>query len=137
MTERPLRIERVLETCLYATDVAGTARFYRKVLGLEVVSSVPGRHVFFRLPASMLLLFAARRTSEAGEVPPHGASGPGHVAFAVEAGHLARWRRRFAEAGVPVEREITWPGGGKSLYVRDPAGNSVELATPDIWGLAG
>ncbi len=25
--------------------------------------------------------------------------------------------------------------GGKSMYFRDPAGNSVELFTPGIWGL--
>lgn len=25
--------------------------------------------------------------------------------------------------------------GGKSIYFRDPAGNSVELVTPGIWGL--
>jgi catechol 2,3-dioxygenase-like lactoylglutathione lyase family enzyme len=27
------------------------------------------------------------------------------------------------------------PKGGKSLYLRDPAGNSVELVTPGVWGL--
>jgi hypothetical protein len=35
---------------------------------------------------------------------------------------------------VPIEREIEWDEGGTSIYVRDPAGNSVELAPPTIWG---
>jgi hypothetical protein len=35
---------------------------------------------------------------------------------------------------VEIEREVDWDEGGTSLYVRDPAGNSVELAPPTIWG---
>jgi catechol 2,3-dioxygenase-like lactoylglutathione lyase family enzyme len=27
-----------------------------------------------------------------------------------------------------------WPAGGRSLYIRDPAGNLVELAPPTLWG---
>jgi catechol-2,3-dioxygenase len=36
---------------------------------------------------------------------------------------------------VPIEIEITWPGGGHSIYFRDPAGNSIELATAKTWNL--
>jgi hypothetical protein len=36
---------------------------------------------------------------------------------------------------VAIEHEATWPRGGRSFYFRDPAGNSLELATPRIWGL--
>ena len=36
---------------------------------------------------------------------------------------------------VEVESDYAWPGGGRSLYLRDPAGNSVELGTPAIWRL--
>jgi hypothetical protein len=34
---------------------------------------------------------------------------------------------------VAIESEVSWPGGGRSLYVRDPAGNSLEFASADIW----
>ena len=34
-----------------------------------------------------------------------------------------------------IEKEMEWPRGGRSLYFRDPAGNSVELITPGLWGL--
>ena len=37
--------------------------------------------------------------------------------------------------GVSIEKEVEWPKGGKSLYFRDPTGNSVELVTPGVWGL--
>jgi hypothetical protein len=48
---------------------------------------------------------------------------------------LEIWRARFAERGIVVEADVQWPGGGRSLYVRDPAGNSVELAAATLWGL--
>ncbi len=36
---------------------------------------------------------------------------------------------------MPIESEGRWPGGGYSIYFRDPAGNSIELATAAVWGL--
>jgi catechol 2,3-dioxygenase-like lactoylglutathione lyase family enzyme len=53
----------------------------------------------------------------------------------VPAASLDAWRGHLAACGVVVEKEVAWPRGGRSLYVRDPAGNSVELASPRIWGL--
>ena len=50
------------------------------------------------------------------------------------ADQIDAWRNWLAQHGVPVETEVTWPGGF-SLYFRDPAGNSLELATPEMWGL--
>ncbi len=42
------RVQSVLETCLYATDLAPAAQFYEQTLGLRPIGSVPDRHVFFR-----------------------------------------------------------------------------------------
>jgi catechol 2,3-dioxygenase-like lactoylglutathione lyase family enzyme len=131
----PAPIDRVLETCLYAEDVERTGRFYEEVLGLHVLARGAGRHVFFRVGRGMLLLFQPERTAESSEVPAHGATGPGHVAFAVARDELESWRARLRSAGIEIEREIAWPRGGHSIYLRDPAGNSVELATADIWPL--
>jgi catechol 2,3-dioxygenase-like lactoylglutathione lyase family enzyme len=133
------RVREVLETCVYADDLAAAERFYVDVLGLEVLSRVERRHVFFRLGRGVFLVFDADATSVANThgtpVPTHGARGPGHVAFAVPDAELDAWREHLHRAGVPVEAEVAWPRGGRSLYVRDPAGNSVELAAPSIWGL--
>jgi len=46
---------------------------------------------------------------------------------------LDQWLKRFAELEVEVELDRTWNRGGRSLYVRDPAGNSVELVEGEIW----
>lgn len=133
---RRLRAAEILETCLYAADLERTAGFYERVLGLEVISRVEGRHVFFRCGGRVLLLFDPSRSEESQrDVPSHGARGPGHVAFSVGAAELDRWRAQLEAEGVEIESEVSWPRGGRSLYLRDPAGNSVELAPPGIWGL--
>ena len=131
-----MRVSRVLETCLYATDLETTAAFYRDVIGLEPISAVAERHVFFRCGDAVFLLFDPARTEISdGDVPPHGARGAGHVAFAVAHGELHAWASRLATLGVPIEADVSWPRGGRSLYLRDPAGNSVELTSPTIWGI--
>ncbi len=129
---------RILETALYATNLRAAREFYETVLGLPVYSAVEGRHVFFKLGNGMLLIFNPRETQQAGsgQVPPHGAEGPGHVAFAVPQEELEMWRERLQQHHVPIEKEVQWPGGGYSLYFRDPAGNSVEITTPTIWRYA-
>jgi catechol 2,3-dioxygenase-like lactoylglutathione lyase family enzyme len=130
-----LRIQRVLETSLYVTDLEAAAEFYSDVLGLQAFSEVKGRHAFFRCGDGVVLLFNPSATQEeGGQVPPHGAHGAGHVAFAIQASDIPAWREHLSAHGVAVEREVTWPGKGQSIYFRDPAGNSVELATPQIWG---
>ena len=131
----------VLETCLYAADLVAAEHFYGTVLGLEVFGREPDRHVFFRCGDAMLLVFNPEHTSRSpGEVggvaiPAHGALGSGHVAFRLSDTELPEWRYRLKKAGLAIEADISWPAGGRSLYVRDPASNSVELASPRIWGL--
>lgn len=133
----PMKVERVLETCLYVDDLQAAKTFYRDLLGLDLHSEVPGRHVFFRCGSAMLLLFDPHATAaSSGEVPTHGAHGPGHVAFAVPQDELASWRERLRSAQLEIEAEVEWPNGGRSLYLRDPAGNSVELTGPSTWGLS-
>ena len=140
-TEASGSIAGVLETCLYAGDLHAAERFYVGVLGLELFAREPGRHVFMRCGAGMLLVFdPARTSSEPGAVagvavPAHGTHGAGHVCFRIEAEALAACRAHLERADVAIEAEIAWPRGGTSIYLRDPAGNSVELAPATIWPL--
>lgn len=138
MTERPSP-PPILETALYAPDLDAAEAFYGGILGLERIARVGERHAFFRLAGSMLLLFNPAETevppaSDATlPVPPHGARGPGHLAFAATAAELDLWLARLLEAGIEIEADFTWPNGARSIYVRDPAGNSVEFAEPRLW----
>jgi len=129
-------IETIVETGVYADDLVAAEAFYRDVLGLEMIGREAGHHVFFRVGASsVLLVFNAAAALKGEGLPAHGAHGPGHFAFGVRDG-LEAWKERLAAHGVAVEKEMTWPRGGRSIYFRDPAGNSVEILTPGVWGLA-
>ena len=124
-----MRPRSVYETVVYAPDLAAATAFYGDVLGLREVDDGA-----FRLDdGGILLLFDPARSSQPGRpVPSHGATGAGHVAFSVEG--LDAWRERLREAGVELEQEKEWAcGGARSIYVRDPAGNSVEFVEGDLW----
>ena len=129
------QIPRILETSLYADDLDQAELFYTTVLGLKLFAKEPDRHVFFRCGDQMLLIFNPARTIKETEVAPHGATGPGHVAFAVPMTELDQWAARLRLANIRIEKEVTWPKGGRSLYFRDPAGNCLELASPLVWGM--
>jgi catechol 2,3-dioxygenase-like lactoylglutathione lyase family enzyme len=127
-----LTIGRILETSIYAEDLARAELFYEKVLGLKLFAKEKGRHVFFRCGDQMLLVFNPAKTLREVQVP-HGTHGPGHVAFAVPLDKLEPWISRLKEHGIKVEKDMSWPGGGRSIYFRDPAGNCLELASPLVW----
>jgi catechol 2,3-dioxygenase-like lactoylglutathione lyase family enzyme len=134
--EATLKIKAVIETALYVDDLPATDTFYRTVLGLPVLGTEPGRHVFFRVgEASVLLAFRAEATLQGDPSPPHGASGPGHFALGIDAASFDAWRNLLHGHAVRIEQEVEWPRGGRSLYFRDPGGNSVDLVTPGVRGL--
>ena len=131
-----MQVKQILETCLYVNDLEAAEDFYSRVFGLQAFLRLEGRHVFFRCGQGVFLLFNPARTIHPEgpiPVPPHGAHGPGHVAFAMEKGDIPAWREHLNQNGVEIEMEVTWPSGGHSLFFRDPAGNSVELTTPQTW----
>ena len=128
----------VLESALYVDDLAAAEAFYGDRLGLERIGRVDGRHAFFRCGAGVVLIFdpAATEVVDPGAalpVPPHGARGPGHLCFAAEPQGIEAWRDRLGALGIAIEAEVRWPGGGRSIYFRDPAGNSLEIAEARIW----
>ncbi len=130
-------VQRILETCLCVNDLAVARKFYTEVLGLTVFAEQTDRHLFFRIGDQMLLLFDPKESSKPlGTIPPHGTHGAGHVCFAVREAELDEWQRQLSERGVAIESIHLWPQGGRSIYFRDPAGNSLEFATPRIWGIA-
>jgi catechol 2,3-dioxygenase-like lactoylglutathione lyase family enzyme len=134
--EISMKIQAVIETAIYVDDLRTAEAFYQSILGLAVISREPGRSVFFQVgEASVLLAFLAEDTLKGGQFPPHGTTGPGHFALGIEAHAHDAWRNHLGGHGVAIEKELEWPRGGKSLYFRDPAGNSVELVTPGVWGL--
>ncbi len=143
MTDDAPPVLGVLESALYADDLDAAAAFWEGVMGLRAFQTVPGRHVFFRVTdqprPQVLLVFRAEATEQPPApdarlpVPPHGARGPGHVCLAVAPGALDGWRAHLTAQGIAIEADFNWPSGARSIYFRDPAGNSIELADPAIW----
>ena len=131
----------ILETAIYARDLDAAEQFYGGVLALKKIARVKNRHVFYKLGNSVLLVFNPDETVNPPApdaklpVPPHGATGDGHVCFSASEEEIDRWKAHFAKAGIAIEAEFEWPQGGRSIYLRDPAGNSIEFANPSIWGL--
>ena len=125
---------RALETCLYADDLDAAERFYTEVLGLTLHSKVPGRHLFYRLEGSMLLIFNPAESSKAGDVPSHAGKPGGHACLSMPREKTDEWHSKLEANGLSVTR-YAWGERGESLYFNDPAGNVLELAPGSIWGL--
>ena len=133
-----LKVSEILEVALYVTDLAAAEEFYTKILGLSLYSRFADRHVFLRCGDRMVLLFNAEETAHSGDgpldAPEHGMKGAGHIAFAVRDCEIDQWKEHLTTQGVSIEKEICWEKG-RSLYFRDPSGNSVEITSPVIWGI--
>ncbi len=134
----PPRIEGLLETSLYARDLKRTAAFYRELFGFKTLVDTT-RLVAFEIAArSVLLVFQAGATEDdvvdaRGKIPGHEGHGRLHLALAIAAEDLDAWRKRLFERAIEIVGEYRWPRGGVSLYIRDPDGALLELATPGLW----
>lgn len=137
MTKPP---SQILETALYTDDLDAAEAFYGGVLGFEKIARAGNRHVFYRCGPGVLLIFNPEESEihyKEGQlpVPPHGARGPGHLCFRAEAAEIDAWQVRLEAAGVAIESDMEWPQGGRSIYFRDPSGNSLEFTEARIWGI--
>ena len=134
-TERRLRIAGLHHITLLCADVERSASFYRTVLGLRLVKQTVNeddrgaRHFFFGdeegNPGSLLTCLEYPELEE-GSV---GRGSTHHFALAVESEEeLVAWREYLAGRGIPCS-EVLDRIYFKSLYLRDPDGHIVELAT--------
>ena len=129
-----MQANAILETVLYGSDLETLEHFYLAIIGLKRIAATLGRNVVLQCGNSALILFNAKASSQPGGMfPAHGTEGAGHIAFIIEE-ELKTWRAHLAAKEVAIEKEVKWEEGGISIYFRDPAGNSVELAPPTIWG---
>jgi len=110
-------------------------RFYTEVIGLEPLRRFP-HAVFFSMGESygghtQVLALFDRSQQTPGLVVGAERSTLDHIAFAIDRADYEAERERLAGHGVEVETaEHAWVGW-RSLYVRDPEGNLVELVCYD------
>ena len=124
---------QIKETSLYVFSLENSKSFYNGLLGLEIISEAPGRHIFFRAGTSILLCFLKEATLSDKTLPPHGGSGQIHIAFEVEIENYEQARKEIQLKGIKIEHEHTWPGGFKSFYFRDPDDHLLEIVQVGMW----
>ena len=114
-------IDQVAYCVIYVADLAGMARFYGEVLGLEAVERSE-RFVAFGGAGAPLAL-------EAGGPPVEGPRGkdrnPTLVQFAV--GDIEASVAALGERGVEIEGTIRRGAFGALAFFRDPEGNRLAL----------
>ena len=126
----PTKIRGLGEIALRVADLAAMRRFYEDVLGLEVLG-VFEKIVFFRIAAGhgghtqVLALF-----DREGVVRPQTTT-LDHLAFTIDLEDFETERARPQTLGLKVELATHAWVHWRSLYVRDPEGNNVELVCYD------
>src|SRR5450755_4760840 len=96
------KIQGILETSLYVSDVARSAQFYEKILGFRPVKEFGERGCALKAGNSQVLLLFKKGGSRAIQ-SPHDGEGELHVAFAIPAAELANWEAWLAKNEIAVE----------------------------------
>ncbi len=123
------------EIALRVKDLDSMQRFYEEVIGLELMKRFP-HAVFFKIAegygghTQILALFD--RTQEAGYRGVESEkSTVDHFAFTIPLTDFDGEKKRLEQLGLNVKTaEHAWVHW-RSLYVRDPEGNHVELVCYD------
>ena len=132
-----MKFTKIVETCIYSSELKEMKDFYINKLGLDFVSEENGRHVFLKAGKSMLLIFNPASTlSDSDSIfPIHGAITPPsivHFALEINIGDYEKWKDHLSKKQINIEKELKI-GNSRSIYFRDPSGNAVELITENAW----
>lgn len=129
-----MKFKQIKETCIYVNDLEQCKDFYEGILGLGLISYVPGKHVFFQVGKCVLLCFNPKDSMSKNSPPAHFGGGKQHFALEVSKSDYPDAKKEIISKGIKVIDEVTWQSGEKSFYFNDPEGNVLEIV-PDrgIW----
>ena len=123
------------EIALRVKDLDSMQRFYEEVIGLELIERFPNA-VFFKIAegygghTQILALFDRTQEADYRGVEPQ-KSTVDHFAFTIALTDFDSEKKRLEQLGLNVQTaEHAWVHW-RSLYVRDPEGNLVELVCYD------
>ena len=112
---------------LKVSDIERALRFYRDVLGFEVVARYGDQAVFISAGGYHHHLGLNTWESKGGSPPPPGTTGRYHVAIRYpDRKTLAQALKAVVDAGIPLSGASDH-GVSEALYLRDPDDNGVEL----------
>ena len=125
------------EAAAYDHEAVQARMAAKKTGGHGSAAAPEAPQAFHGCPGSMARMLHRETVKPAPEgalpVPSHGTTGAGHMCFAASREEIAGWKQHLEKHGIEVEREFDWPNGARSLYIRDPSGNSLEFAEPKLW----
>jgi glyoxylase I family protein len=135
MNEQRMRITGIHHITLLVANLDRSLAFYRNVLGMRLVKQTvneddrSARHFIFGdadgRPGTLITCLEYPDLDE-GKV---GRGSTHHFALSVESeAELNAWRQYLEEKGVPTT-EVMDREDSKSIYLRDPDGHIVEIAT--------
>ena len=108
-----MKVNKIIETCIYTYDLEKMKKFYINYLGLDLVSEEEGRHVFLKVGKNMLLIFNPENTlrnlnnifSIHGMITPQSIL---HLAFEIKKEDYEN-RKRFLETNnINIKRIEDW-----------------------------
>jgi catechol 2,3-dioxygenase-like lactoylglutathione lyase family enzyme len=133
----PFALEGLDHVVLLVDDMAAARNFYTEVIGCTVDNALP-QYGMLQLRAGGALIDLVDIGSREGEwakPPVDGGRNMDHVALATGPwdegalrAHLAAHQVAIVEEGMRYGAK----GDGYSVYVKDPAGNTVELKGPPL-----
>ena len=116
---------------LTVADIDATVRFYRDALGMEAITFGEGRTAL-RFGAQKINLHPAAAPFEPKARTP--TPGSADLCFLTET-PLADWQAHLAAMGVAIEEGPVARTGAlgpiRSIYLRDPDGNLIEISVSD------
>lgn len=112
---------------LKVSDIERALRFYRDVLGFEVVAQYGDQAVFISAGGYHHHIGLNTWESKGGSPPPPGTTGLYHVAIRYpDRQALANAVKAVVEAGIPLSGASDH-GVSEAIYLRDPDDNGIEL----------
>ncbi len=135
--DRPISLTAIDHVVFRVADLSGAIRFYEDVLGAKLERSVPEIGLYeLRAGTSLIdLVDVAGSLGNAGGSAPAKAGGHNvdHVCLRVQPWDESAILSHLARQGitdVEVASRYGAEGYGPSIYIRDPAGNMIELKGP-------
>ncbi|HJT82088.1 MAG TPA: VOC family protein [Chthoniobacterales bacterium] len=118
------------EIALRVNDLGAMTRFYRDVIGLDILGEFPSA-VFFKVAegfgghTQVFVLFDRSVPVEPGHTTLD------HIAFSIALEDYDSELKRLRALGLPVETTTHQWVKWRSIYVRDPEGNQIEFVCYD------
>lgn len=120
---RAIQVTHLNHIVTMVRDVQANIDFYCGFLGFKQIPSMVDnpRVTWLQLPSGVMLHLV-----ESEEAPAR----PDNIHHAFEVEDYEATMRTLQEQGIAIERPGVRKDGQRYLFIRDPAGNRVELCTP-------